>query len=132
VTHYDSRDDGRDDQATATVPRLFDLRTIIGAMFTLYGVVLVITGLVDKASDLTKSNGIRINLWLGLCMLGLGLLFLLWVRVRPLRLEAPSAAAQVESEARTDAMGRTAPADESDTGPDESEVGPRDRRPPAR
>jgi hypothetical protein len=98
VTHSDSRDDVRD-QAPTTVPRLFDLRTIIGAMFTLYGIVLVITGLVDKASDLTKSNGIRINLWLGLSMLALGLLFLLWVRLRPLRLEAPSAAAQAEDAA---------------------------------
>jgi hypothetical protein len=103
----------------ATVPRLMDLRTIIGAMFTIYGVVLIVTGLVDKASDLTKANGIRINLWLGLCMLALGLLFLLWVRLRPLRLEATSAAAQAEGAERTDAVGRTAPADESDVGPED-------------
>jgi hypothetical protein len=102
VTHSDSRDDARDEDA-ATVPRLFDLRTIIGAVFTLYGVVLTITGFADKASDLTKSQGIRINLWLGLSMLALGLLFLLWVRARPLRLEAPSAAAQAEDAAPQEA-----------------------------
>jgi hypothetical protein len=103
VTHSDSRDDARE-QAAATVPRLFDLRTIIGGMFVLYGIVLTITGFVDKASDLTKADGIRINLWLGLSMLALGLLFLLWVQTRPLRLEAPSAAAQAEEAAaqRTD------------------------------
>jgi hypothetical protein len=118
VTYSDSRDDVRE-APTTTVPRLFDLRTIIGGMFTLYGIVLVITGLVDKASDLTKSNGIRINLWLGLSMLALGILFLLWVRLRPLRLEEPSAAARAEGAERTDLVGRSAPADESDTGPED-------------
>jgi FtsH-binding integral membrane protein len=94
VSHYsDSRNDAQD-RDQATVPRLMDLRTIIGAVFTIYGIVLVITGLVDKASDLTKANGIRINLWLGLAMLVLGLLFLLWVRLRPLRMEGRSAAAR--------------------------------------
>jgi hypothetical protein len=119
VSHYSDTRDGVQDRDPATVPRLMDLRTIIGGMFTIYGIVLIITGIVDKASDLTKANGIRINLWLGLCMLALGLLFLLWVRVRPLRLEEPSAAARAEGEERTDMMGRAAPADESDTGPED-------------
>jgi amino acid transporter len=76
--------------------RLFDLRMIIGAMFVLYGVVLTVVGIFDGAAELARAGGIRINLWIGLAMLLLGLLFLLWVRLRPLRLEGRSAVAQAD------------------------------------
>lgn len=79
-------DSGRDPQ-DATASRLFDLRTLIGALFTLYGVLLTIVGLLDNDEEIAKADGIRINLWLGLSMLVLGLLFLAWVRWRPLKLE---------------------------------------------
>jgi H+/Cl- antiporter ClcA len=63
------------------VPPLFDLRLIIGALFTLYGVILIVTGFADGRTQLDKANGIRINLWAGLGMLITGLLFLLWMRL---------------------------------------------------
>jgi hypothetical protein len=76
-----------------TASRLFDLRTIIGALFVLYGVILFIAGLFDTSAEIARADGIRINLWLGLAMFVLGALFLLWVRLRPLRIErGPSAA----------------------------------------
>jgi len=85
-------DDYRNPQDT-TASRLFDLRTIIGALFVLYGVILIIAGLFDTAAEISKGAGIRINIWLGASMLLLGALFLLWVRLRPLRIEhGPSAA----------------------------------------
>jgi len=71
----------------ATASRLFDLRTLIGALFVLYGVLLTVVGLFDNDEEIAKADGIRINLWLGLSMLLLGALFLLWVRLRPLRIE---------------------------------------------
>ena len=78
-----------------TASRLYDLRTIIGALFVLYGLILFIAGLFDSDAEIAKADGIRINLWLGLAMLVLGGLFLLWVRLRPLRVEkGPSAAEQ--------------------------------------
>lgn len=77
--------------ANATASRLFDLRTIIGGLFVLYGVVLAVVGLFDSQAEIDKADGIRINLWIGLAMLILGALFLLWVRLRPLRVEATSA-----------------------------------------
>jgi hypothetical protein len=90
----DRRVDDRNPQDT-TASRLFDLRTIIGALFVLYGVILVIAGLFDSDTEIAKADGIRINLWLGLAMIVLGGLFLLWVRLRPLRIErGPSAAEQ--------------------------------------
>ncbi len=79
--------------------RLFDLRLIIGAMFTLYGLVLIVAGIADGSAEIAKASGIRINLWVGIGMLILGVLFLLWARLRPLRLEEPSAAAQVDDAA---------------------------------
>jgi hypothetical protein len=76
-----------------TASRLFDLRTIIGALFVLYGVILLIAGLFDSAAEIAKADGIRINVWLGAAMLVLGALFLLWVRLRPLHVSSgPSAA----------------------------------------
>ena len=71
----------------ATASRLFDLRTLIGALFVLYGLLLTVVGLFDNDEEIAKADGIRINLWLGLSMLLLGALFLLWVRLRPLRIE---------------------------------------------
>jgi xanthine/uracil/vitamin C permease (AzgA family) len=76
--------------------RLFDLRLIIGAMFSLYGVVLIITGIADGSAEIAKASGIRINLWVGLGMLIVGVVFLLWARLRPIRLEEPSAAARAD------------------------------------
>src|SRR3954449_7375366 len=83
--------DNRNPEDT-TASRLFDLRTIIGALFVLYGVILVIAGLFDSDAEIAKANGIRINIWLGVSMLVLGALFLLWVRLRPLHVGGPSAA----------------------------------------
>ncbi|HEY0486943.1 MAG TPA: hypothetical protein VGD72_11900 [Mycobacteriales bacterium] len=65
--------------------RLFDLRYLIGTLFTLYGVVLAVVGLFDSGHEIAKAAGIRINLWVGIGMLVLGVLFLAWARWRPLR-----------------------------------------------
>jgi NADH:ubiquinone oxidoreductase subunit 5 (subunit L)/multisubunit Na+/H+ antiporter MnhA subunit len=66
---------------------LFDLRTIIGALFTFYGLFLTIYGIFDSQADVQKAAGVRINLWTGLGMLALGLAFLTWMWLRPLTTE---------------------------------------------
>jgi hypothetical protein len=63
--------------------RLFDLRLLIGALFVVYGVALTIYGFFTSQAELQKAAGININLWLGVGMLVLGLLFLLWRRLDP-------------------------------------------------
>jgi hypothetical protein len=63
--------------------RLFDVRAIIGGMFTLYGVIVTLLGIFDSSSEIDKAQGVRINLWMGLAMLALGLLMLLWLRLNP-------------------------------------------------
>lgn len=74
--------------------RLFDLRLLIGGLFTLYGVVLTIYSFFTTDAEIAKAAGIRINLWLGLGMLVLGLLFLLWARLKPVEVEPDDAATQ--------------------------------------
>ncbi|MGI5246111.1 hypothetical protein [Dactylosporangium sp. CA-139066] len=72
---------------TARAARLFDVRRVIGGLFTVYGVVVTIVGIFDSQAEIDKAAGVRINLWIGLGMLVLGLLFLLWQWLRPA--EAP-------------------------------------------
>jgi hypothetical protein len=71
---------------------LFDLRMIIGALFVVYGVVLVVLGLFDSPAEVAKSAGVRINLWTGIGMLALAAVFLTWVKLRPLTHELARAA----------------------------------------
>ncbi|MER7004487.1 hypothetical protein ABT297_15765 [Dactylosporangium sp. NPDC000555] len=68
---------------TARAARLFDVRRVIGGLFTVYGVIVTILGIFDTQAEIDKAAGVRINLWIGLGMLALGLLFLLWQRLRP-------------------------------------------------
>ena len=57
---------------------LFDLRSVIGLLFVVYGVVLTIMGLFfESPVDLAKAGGIDLNLWSGLIMLVAGIIF--WV-----------------------------------------------------
>ena len=63
--------------------RLFDLRMIIGVLFLVYGVILTITGALDGSAELSKAEGVRINLWTGLALLVIGGIFLAWDLARP-------------------------------------------------
>lgn len=68
---------------SASAVRLFDVRRIIGGLFVIYGLVVGIIGLTDGPSEIRKAEGVNINLWTGIGMLVLGLLFLLWMYLRP-------------------------------------------------
>ncbi len=80
----------------SSASKLFDLRYLIGGLMGVYGILLIIVGLFDTQAEVDKAAGIRINLWMGLGMLALGLLFLLWARTRPLKIEGPSALEKAE------------------------------------
>jgi hypothetical protein len=82
---------------------LFDLRYLIGGLFTVYGIVLIIASFFVSNA---KAGGIDIDLWLGLGMLILGVFFLIWARTRPLHVEGKSALAQADQAAAEDAGGR--------------------------
>ena len=63
---------------------LFDLRRIIGGVFVTWGVLLAILGIFDSDAEIEKAAGVNINLYAGLGMLVVGVLFLVWAFTRPL------------------------------------------------
>ncbi|MFG2722363.1 hypothetical protein ACGFW5_29345 [Streptomyces sp. NPDC048416] len=77
------------EKKSASAARLFDIRRIIGGLFTLYGVIVTVAGIMASDADLKKAQGININLWTGLGMLALGVFFLTWLKLRPLAPPAP-------------------------------------------
>jgi xanthine/uracil/vitamin C permease (AzgA family) len=80
MTDPDTASEGRTMQAA----NLFDLRRIIGGLFTVLGILLTVMGLFESDAEIDKAAGVNINLWAGLGMLVLGLLFVAWALLRPL------------------------------------------------
>jgi len=72
-----------DEKKLSAAARLFDVRRVIGGLFVVYGVIVTVLGIFDSQAEIDKAQGVRINLWMGIGMLVLGLLFLLWLRLNP-------------------------------------------------
>lgn len=53
-----------------------DLRLPIGLMFSIFGLMLVVYGLVSDTAIYARSLGINVNLWWGLVLLAFGLAML--------------------------------------------------------
>lgn len=65
---------------------LFDLRWILAFLFAFYGIVVTLMGLFANAKTYTASGqnvGINVNLWTGIPMLVLAILFAVWALLRP-------------------------------------------------
>ncbi len=61
-----------------------DLRLPMGLMFSIFGALLTVFGLVSDRSVYDRSLGINVNLWWGLVLLAFGLAMLgLALRSRP-------------------------------------------------
>lgn len=75
------------ERRSGTAARLFDVRTVIGGLFAFYGVLIGGAGLFAGDAEIAKAQGVNINLWTGIAMLACGLIFLGWMRLRPLRAE---------------------------------------------
>jgi glucose uptake protein GlcU len=68
----------------------FDIRSIIGGLIGVYGIVLIITGLwFTDASDKAKADGENLNLMVGIGLLAFGAIFIAWVILRPLKVPVP-------------------------------------------
>ena len=67
----------------------FDIRRIIGGLFLLYGVILVVVGIVGSEAEKNKAAGINVNLWTGLAMLVFGALMVTWALTRPVEPNPP-------------------------------------------
>ncbi len=53
-----------------------DVRWPIGGMFSMFGAILVVYGIVSSPAIYEKSLGINVNLWWGLVLLVFGLVML--------------------------------------------------------
>ena len=53
-----------------------DLRLPIGLMFSIFGAMLVVFGLVADPAIYARSLGVNVNLWWGLVLLAFGLVML--------------------------------------------------------
>src|SRR4051812_7681918 len=69
---------------TQKAANLFDLRRILGGLFLVYGVILTILGITDSQKEIQKAAGVNINLYTGLAMIAVAILFLIWAFTRPL------------------------------------------------
>ena len=65
-----------------------DLRIPIGGMFTIFGVILIVYGLVSDPAMYERSLGINVNLWWGIVLLLFGLV-MLWLAYRASKPKTP-------------------------------------------
>ncbi len=96
-----------EESKTERAANLFDLRRIIGGLFVVWGVLLVILGLVGMGD---VENAENINLFAGLAMLTFGLGMLLWAFTRPLS-EELAESEQASGSAGDDGEGPVRPGD---------------------
>jgi hypothetical protein len=87
-------DNDVDEAAAARAANRFDIRRIIGGVFTVYGIVLVIVGVFGAHHVKVKAAGININLWTGIAMLVVAALMIGWALLRPVLPEPPETRGQ--------------------------------------
>jgi xanthine/uracil/vitamin C permease (AzgA family) len=63
--------------------KMFDLRTFIGVLFIIFGILVIIPGISPSPADIEKAAGINIALWVGGMMLVLGVIFVAWLLASP-------------------------------------------------
>jgi hypothetical protein len=72
-----------EEAAAARAANRFDIRRLIGALFALYGLILLILGLVGSHHVKTKAAGINVDLWTGIGMLVFAALMIFWALSKP-------------------------------------------------
>ncbi|AHI22501.1 hypothetical protein [Corynebacterium vitaeruminis] len=74
----------------------FDIRNVIGALIGIYGIVLLICSFaIDPGTnpDTGALKSSQDNLWAGLAMLVVGVVFAAWARLRPITVTTSAAPA---------------------------------------
>jgi hypothetical protein len=66
-----------------TMAKLFDLRTFIGSLFVIFGVIVTLRGLTASQAEIDKAEGLNLSLWTGLIMLATGVVFVAWTLISP-------------------------------------------------
>jgi len=60
-----------------------DIRNIIGALLGVYGVILLVMGIFGDPED-DKTGDVNANLWAGLALIIVSVVFIAWARLRPI------------------------------------------------
>lgn len=83
---------------------LFDVRTIIGALMFLYGLILFLASFGTSDAQRAKADGINANLWVGIVLLVFGVLMVVWALTRPILVD--EAQVEADKQAVEEAAGR--------------------------
>ncbi|MGN6252163.1 MAG: hypothetical protein ACTHNS_10160 [Marmoricola sp.] len=62
---------------------LFDIRNIVGSLLGIYGIVLVLVGIIGGSSTKHVSGGGGTNIVVGVVLIAVAVFFLVWTRLRP-------------------------------------------------
>jgi len=103
---------------------LLDIRRIIAGLLGVYGVILLVAGIVGSTADKNKAAGVNINLWAGIVLLLMATFFAVWALTRPLSEELREAEAEgsaTEGADRTTGAERPRSGEAERPGPDEPE-----------
>jgi hypothetical protein len=85
----------------------YDVRTVIAGLIGLYGIVLTILGLfANSADDKAKTGDWNANLWSGIVMIVVAVVFAVWLKVRPVVVD-PVALEKEEGEGTSDGSDRS-------------------------
>jgi hypothetical protein len=74
--------------------KLFDLRSFIGSLFVIFGILIIIPGITASHATIAKAADINLGLWVGGIMLAIGVIFVAWVLLKP---PAPITTAEAEA-----------------------------------
>jgi xanthine/uracil/vitamin C permease (AzgA family) len=67
-----------------TLAKIFDLRTFIGSLFVVLGIIVAAEGLFGTSqAEIHKAAGLNLSLWTGLAMLIAGIVFISWTFLAP-------------------------------------------------
>ncbi|AOP54328.1 MAG: hypothetical protein ACTH1I_01395 [Brevibacterium aurantiacum] len=79
----------------------FDIRNFIGVLLGIFGIILTIAGVVGYTPDeAERTGGIDANLWTGIGLILTAAFFLIWAKLRPIRIIADDAAEVVDTDPR--------------------------------
>ncbi len=64
---------------------LFDVRNIIAALLGIYGIVLLVMGIINHSGEeIEKADGLNINLWTGIILVVFSACMAAWAWIRPI------------------------------------------------
>ena len=71
------------ERATDPLALLFDIRSFTGSLFLIFGVIVTIVGFNASDADIKKAAGVNLALIIGLVILAMGVVFVVWLLMRP-------------------------------------------------